>query len=71
MSTRAYSCLITIWNRVAPVSAPGSKTNDVDLLSVEEMERGTERMKEYILRGIGQDLRPQTAYYRVYLSWDR
>jgi len=67
LSARAFSNLITIWNRVAP------KTTSCDEIPQKlhqagdalDIERGVERMKEAVLRGIREEVRPQTVYYRV------
>lgn len=67
LSARAFSNLITIWNRVAPKT---TSCDEIPQKLHEEgtelgMERGVERMKEVILNGMRDELRPQTVYYRV------
>ena len=73
VSTRAFSNLISVWNRFAPRAMPSGESSQTDVNAtrhrrVEDMEKGVDRMKEVILSGLRKDLRPQTMYYRVQLT---
>jgi hypothetical protein len=77
LSNRYSSNLVTIWNRIAPNTLPSSATtphsgslpfSSSPISEVEEpspVERGVEKMKDYILAGLTGNMRPQSWYYRV------
>jgi hypothetical protein len=82
MSLKYNSNLISIWNRIAPDTLPTSAITpprgSLPFAKVSEqvaeespLEKGVEKMKEEILRGLSEELSPQGWYYRVFffLIW--
>jgi hypothetical protein len=65
-----------VWNRVAPENVPvslhtpqsGKSSWSPGVIEEEQStvaEKGVERMKEIILKGLPEELRPQSWFYRV------
>jgi len=77
LSNRYSSNLVTVWNRVAPNTLPSSATtphsgslpfSSSPIPEDEEaspIEKGVEKMKDFILAGLTSNMRPQSWYYRV------
>jgi hypothetical protein len=80
MSLKYNSNLISIWNRIAPDTLPTSAITpprgSLPFAKVSEqveekspLEKGVEKMKDEILRGLSaaaEELTPQGWYYRVF-----
>ena len=73
LSVRFGTNLVSVWNRVAaqnlPISAQSGKFPFARSPVLEEQEssekRGVEKMKEVILNGLQEELKPQSYFYRV------
>jgi len=78
ISFKQNSHLIALWNRIAPAAdtfPPPSMTRGShpfnEKVEVESpVERGIEKLKDEILRGVSETLMPQGWYYRV-CSYER
>ena len=76
LSIRFGTNVVSVWNRVAPsilpMSAHSPKGGQVllnkSLVLEETAERGVEKMKEVVLSGLSDELKPRSWFYRVFSS---